>query len=106
MVKNIGTKLVKSDLIQGIPEGKNPKSSSTMVKNIGTELVKSDLIQDIPEGKNSKFPSTMVKNIGTELIKKVIIQINSLFSQNSKFIKLWQRKSVYIFCLKDLSDTD
>ena len=44
-----------------------------MVKNIGTELVKSDLIQGIPEGKNSKFPSTMVKNIGTELIKKVII---------------------------------
>ena len=44
-----------------------------MVKNIGTELVKSDLIQCIPEGENSKFPSTMVKNIGTELIKKVII---------------------------------
>ena len=44
-----------------------------MVKNIGTELVKSDLIQGIPEGKNSKFPSTMVKNIGTEFIKKVII---------------------------------
>ena len=57
----------------GIPEGKNPKFSSTMVKNIGTELMKSDLIQAIPEDNNSKFPSTMVKNIGTEFIKKVII---------------------------------
>ena len=55
MVKNIGTKLVKNDLIQGIPEGKNPKFSSTKVKNVGTELVKSDLILGFPEGKNSKF---------------------------------------------------